>query len=331
MDKIALLVVNFGGPRNVEEVPLFLEDLLTDKDVIRTPLPGFLQDWFFKRIARKRSKKVAEDYEVIGGKSPIYEDTEWVSSALGKAVNLPSVAFHRYLRDTHKESIDKLEAIAADEVWVFPLFPQFSYATTGSIARWFKQNTHEELYKKMKWVESYSSDERYISSFTRNIHSFLEEKKLKEEETVLLFSAHGLPESFIQEGDPYQRECQESFHKISKNFPRAHSILSYQSKFGRAKWIEPSTIEMCNQVKTWIGDKRQIVFIPLSFTSDHIETLFEVEQEYMLPLQEAGYAAYRCPALGRREDWVEAMKGILLDSEKVENAHLIRTKNELSR
>jgi len=92
MSKVALLVVNFGGPRNLEEVPDFLEALLTDKDVIRTPLPSFLQDLFFKRIARKRSLKVSRDYEEIGGKSPIFEDTEWVSETLGKMIGLPSLA-----------------------------------------------------------------------------------------------------------------------------------------------------------------------------------------------------------------------------------------------
>ena len=329
MAKIALLVVNFGGPRNLEEVPAFLEDLLTDKDVIRTPIPSFFQDYFFKIVAKKRSVKVAKDYEMIGGKSPIFEDTQWVAAALGRALDLPSAAFHRYLRQTHKDSLDKLQAIDAEEIWVFPLFPQFSYATTGSIARWFKENTSVSFHQKMKWVRSYSAHESYIGAFTQNTREFIEEKSLQEEETVLLFSAHGLPESFIQEGDPYQKECEETFEKVSSEFPKALSLLSYQSKFGRAKWIEPSTIGMCSQVKTWIGIKKQIVFLPLSFTSDHIETLFEVEQEYMKPLRDLGYKVYRSPALGRRQGWVEAMKEILLGSKKVENTLLIREKESL--
>ncbi len=322
--KTALLVINFGGPRDLDEVPDFLEALLTDKDVIRTPLPGFLQDLFFKKIARKRSVRVAKDYGMIGGKSPIFEDTEWVGSSLGEAMQLPTICFHRYLRKTHKAFIEKISLLDAEEILVFPLFPQFSYATTGSIARWFCKNLSSSICKKLRWIPSYPTHEKYVEAFTQNTKEFLAEKKLKEEETVLLFSAHGLPESFIKEGDPYQKECEASFQKISSHFPKASSLLSYQSKFGRAQWITPSTIDMCNQVKNWIGEKKHIVFLPLSFTSDHIETLFEIEQEYLAPLKEAGYSAHRCPALGRREDWVQAMKSILSEDSKVRTCCLIR-------
>ncbi len=324
MPKIVLLVINFGGPRNLVEVPDFLEALLTDKDVIRTPFPAFFQDLFFKRIARKRSLKVSKDYEKIGGKSPIFEDTEAVASALGNVMDLPVIAFHRYLRATHESFLQKIEKLDADEILVFPLFPQFSYATTGSIARWFKKHLPVSLCKKMKWVASYPTHPSYVKAFVQNTKDFLEEKNLKEKEVVFLFSAHGLPESFIQEGDPYQNECGASFQRIADHFPKASSFLSYQSKFGRSKWITPSTIDMCHQVKEWIGDKKHIVFLPLSFTSDHIETLFEIEQEYLAPLKTAGYSAIRCPALGRRQDWIEAMKSIILSSDKVKTNSLVR-------
>ncbi len=324
MDKIALVVVNFGGPRNLEEVRNFLEDLLTDHDVIRTGLPFFIQDFLFKKIAKKRSEKIAKDYALIGGKSPIFEDTEWVAAALGELLNRPSVAFHRYIRKTHADFLEKLKGLDAEEIWVFPLFPQFSYATTGSIARWVSKHVPTSICKKMKWVESYPVHLSYVEAFVENIREFLLEKGLKEEETVLLFSAHGLPESFVQKGDPYQKECQASFQKIASYFPKAQSMLSYQSKFGRSKWIEPSTLEVCNKVSQWIGEKKQIVFLPLSFTSDHIETLFEVEQEYMKPLRDSGYAVYRCPALGRRKGWLDAMKVILNNSKKVRTCSLIR-------
>jgi ferrochelatase len=323
--QIALLVINFGGPRDLEEVPDFLEALLTDKDVIRTPFPDFLQDLFFKKIARKRSVRVAKDYGMIGGKSPIFEDTEWVAKALGNTLNVPAITFHRYLRKTHKTFVEKIHSLEAEEIWVFPMFPQFSYATTGSIARWLAEHLSSSVCKKLKWVASYPSHEKYVEAFTQNTKEFLAEKNLKEEETVLLFSAHGLPESFIKEGDPYQKECEASFQQISSYFPKASSLLSYQSKFGRAQWVTPSTIDMCHQVKNWIGEKKHIVFLPLSFTSDHIETLFEIEQEYLQYLQKAGYSAYRCPALGRRLDWVEAMKSMIVGIEKVETYKLIRS------
>lgn len=324
MSKKVLLVVNFGGPRDLEEVPDFLEALLTDEDVIRTPFPSFFQRWFFSKIARRRSKKVAKDYASIGGKSPIFEDTEWFAKALGDSLGMVSIAFHRYLRRTHVDFLKKIEGVDADEIWVFPLFPQFSYATTGSIARWLKDHVRSSVYRKMKWIFSYADDESYIRVFINRIREFLEENQLKEEETFLLFSAHGLPEKFIQEGDPYQKECEQSYHLIAQGFLKAKTCLSYQSKFGRAKWIQPSTLDMCLHVKEWISDKKQVVFIPLSFTSDHIETLFEIEEEYVAPLKEMGYTAYRCPALGRRVDWISAAHMILEQKNKVEGELLIR-------
>lgn len=326
MSKVALIVINFGGPRNLEEVPQFLEALLTDKDVIRTPFPAFLQDFFFKRVARKRSLKVARDYEKIGGKSPIFEDTEYLAEKIGKSMNLEAFCFHRYLNKTHPFFFQNLEKSDADEFWVFPLFPQFSYATTGSIARWFKDHLPVSLFNKMKWISSYESDEKFIESSVLNIKEFIEKKGFEEKDIAFVFSAHGLPESFILEGDPYQKQCQNSFEKISARFPQAFSLLSYQSKFGRAKWITPSTIDCCNRVNEWIGDKKHIVFVPLSFTSDHIETLFEIEEEYVAPLRDLGFSAHRCPALGRREDWLQSIESILIHSEKVNGASLIRSK-----
>lgn len=324
MSKIALVVINFGGPRNLEEVPSFLESLLTDQDVIRTPFPRFMQDAFFRRIARKRAEKTAEDYQKIGGKSPIFEDTEWIARAVAQKMDMPYATFHRYLEETHDRFREKVLEMEADEYWVFPLFPQFSYATTGSVARWFEENLPKSLCKRFKWVSSYPEHSSYVRAFVENTKEFLEKEGFKEEETALVFSAHGLPESFIRQGDPYQKECEGSFHAIRPFFPNSSSFLSYQSQFGKAKWIGPSTAEWCSRVKEWIGEKKQIVFLPLSFTSDHIETLFEVEEEYVGALKAAGFSAHRCPALGRRADWVESIVTILRERLPVENAELIR-------
>jgi ferrochelatase len=139
----------------------------------------------------------------------------------------------------------------------------------------------------------------------------------------LLFSAHGLPKSFIEKGDPYQSQCEVSFQKLSEKFSKALSLLSYQSQFGKSAWITPSTLSMCQEPQKWIQDKKQIVIVPLSFTSDHIETLFEIEYEYIQPLRALGYSAQRCPALGRSPSWVQAATSILSEK-KSTNRSLIR-------
>ena len=273
--KVATLIVNFGGPRSLEEIGPFLKELLTDRDAIRPRLPSFIHRLLFSEIARKRVKKVSKDYATIGGKSPIFEDTEAIAADVG------ALAFHRYLPETHAHFLERARQLDADEICVLPLFPQFSYATTGSIARWFSTHLPGALQKKLSWIPSYATHPAFVRAMRANIAEFLSEKGLKEEEAVLLFSAHGLPQAFIDTGDPYQTHCEDSFREISAGFPRALSRLSYQSKFGRGQWITPYTSDVCRDIQEWRAGKETVVFIPLSFTSDHVETLFEIEQLYL--------------------------------------------------
>jgi ferrochelatase len=320
------LLVNFGGPRNLEEIPSFLTSLLCDKDVVRTKFPQFFHNWFFGRIARKRALKVSRDYEEIGGKSPIFEDTEWIAEALSKKLGAPVLTFHRYLPATHAESLKKIESTAA-EITVLPLFPQYCSATTGSIARFFERHVKKETADKLRWIKSYAAHPAYIGAFERRIADFLVQQKLSEEKTVLFFSAHGVPQSFIDQGDIYQAECQNSYREILKGFPNALGLLSYQSKFGKGEWLRPYTDEQCEKALEWNQGRNEIIFVPLSFTSDHIETLFEVEKLYLPVIKAKGLMAYRCPALNREPYWIDALVEIFSNSETYPNQRLIPTRN----
>ncbi len=315
--KVATLIVNFGGPRSLDEIGSFLKELLTDRDVIRSRLPTFIHRWLFSQVARKRVKKVAKDYAAIGGKSPIFEDTETI------AAHLEAPAFHRYLPETHAAFVQQMDRLEADEIAVFPLFPQFSYATTGSIARWFSKHLKRDLVEKMSWVPSYAAERTFVAAMQANIAAFIAREGLREEEVILLFSAHGLPQAFVDTGDPYQRHCEESFAAIAAGFPAALSRLSYQSKFGRGQWITPYTSDVCREIHEWRKGRETVIFIPLSFTSDHIETLFEIEQLYLPVITRRGLRAYRCPALNLRKDWLEAIPAILQTVDRVPNDSLI--------
>ena len=136
---MSILLVNFGGPRSLDEISPFLTALLTDRDVIDSKLPNFLHHLLFSRIAKKRAIQVKEDYAKIGGRSPIFEDTEKLAELLATSTGQPIFTFHRYLPSTHAASVTSIEA-SKGPIKVFPLFPQFSYATTGSIARWFSHH-----------------------------------------------------------------------------------------------------------------------------------------------------------------------------------------------
>jgi protoporphyrin/coproporphyrin ferrochelatase len=305
--KTAIVLANFGGPRSLNEIGPFLTELLTDVDVIRTPFPRFFERWFFKKIALKRVDKIARDYELIGGKSPLFEDTERMALELHERTQLPVVAFHRYLPATHIHFFDALTALDVEKLVILPMYPQFSYSTTGSIARFFSKSLPESLLQKMEWVRSYATHPHYVQSMQNCIHNFLQTNQLKEEETFLFFSAHGLPQEFVDQGDPYQHECNVSYDAIKAAFPAAASLLAFQSKFGPGEWLRPYTSDLASDPLHWSEEKKNVVFVPLSFTSDHLETLYEIEHTYLPSIRAKGLGAFRCPALNQRTDWIEAL------------------------
>jgi ferrochelatase len=213
-----------------------------------------------------------------------------------------------------------------DRICVFPLFPQFSYATTGSIALWFKRHLSADIQGKLEWIKSYPGHPSYIAVMQKCLSEFLSGKGLKEEETVVLCSAHGLPKRYIATGDVYQEECLLSFQRLQRCFPSALFLLSYQSQFGKEEWIQPYTAEVCERICEWTEGRKNVVVVPLSFTSDHIETLYEIEELYLGSIRKNGLNGLRCPALNCRRDWIEVIADMFLSSPKEDNRALIRKK-----
>lgn len=321
---IAYLIVNFGGPRTLKEIEPFLKSLLTDQDVVRTGMPQLIHNALFSRIAKKRAIQVSSQYAEIGGGSPIFEDTEAVAKALSLSLNAKVLTFHRYLPATHAETFSKIESLKEEEIRVFPMFPQFTYSTTGSIAKLLYQQLSSSTVAKLRWVKSYPTHPAFVRLMQQRIQAFLGANQLKDEEVILLFSAHGLPRKFIESGDLYESECIGSYQKIMEGFPGALGRLSYQSKFGPDEWIRPYTIDVCEGIRGWHEGREHVIFVPISFTSDHVETLFEVEKEYLPVILDQGLKAYRLPAFNRGADWIQAIQTILQDSVSVNTPMLIR-------
>lgn len=313
MKKTAYILVNFGGPRNLTEVKPFLKALLTDEDVIHPKLPSFLHRIMFSQIATKRAKTITHDYIVIGGSSPIFADTEALAEQLRQQGLSPLLTFHRYLTKTHAPFLKTIQQLDVDEILLFPLFPQFTYATTGSSARWFARYLPLPLVHKLRWIKSYPAHPAFIAAHQHNIQSFLQKNHISERETFFLFSAHGVPQSFISKGDIYEEECQASYRSIMKNFPLALGKLCYQSQFGPEEWLKPSTLNICETINQWREGRTHIVFVPISFTSDHIETLFEIERQYMSIIKAKDLAAWRVPALTLHPLWIKAILEIIGD------------------
>lgn len=144
----SIILVNFGGPRNLEEVPSFLTELLTDGDVIRTSFPRFFEKWFFKRMAIKRAGIIAHDYKLIGGKSPIFQDTESIAEELRSRLNLPVITFHRYLKATHAETFQKIQESGSDEFVVFPLFLNLATQQQGALPGFLKTTSMKKRFQR---------------------------------------------------------------------------------------------------------------------------------------------------------------------------------------
>ena len=134
-----------------------------------------------------------------------------------------------------------------------------------------------------------------------------------------------LPTEFICAGDPYQKECEASYKQIMKAFPNTHSLLAYQSKFGPKEWLKPYTDKLCQSIRRYTD--KPVVFIPLSFTSDHIETLVEIEDLYVTEVQNQGLKAYRCPAFNETSAWTDSIINIVRTTPQTSNTQLIRNKN----
>lgn len=318
----AYLLANFGGPRHVRDCEAFLTALLTDPDVTGTWLPQPIHTRLFTFIAKQRAKKVLPLYQAIGGCSPIYQDTETLAKMLSSHLHAPVISFHRYLPDTHEDTLHKLMPWSNSQIVGIPLFPHFTYAVTGSIVRCI----HKYLPKaNISWIAHFGSHPEFLACIVNHIRSFLQSCNIPEDSCCLLFSSHGLPLKYIRQGDPYRQQCVDSFHAISQQLQPMETHLCYQSKFGFGEWLSPSTKTVCETLKT---DKKYVLIIPFGFTSEHIETLYEIEKEYLPILNQRGYFALRVPTIYASTHWVETLAAIVRNSTYVRHTQLIKSSSK---
>lgn len=287
-----VLLLQMGGPNSLEDVEGFLFNLFKDKYIIQ--LPWFMQPFqkiFARIISQSRSKKVVKLYEEIGGKSPIKFETESQAKALEKKLNKESANYKvyyamRYSYPFLSDAIQEMDESELEELTVIPLYPQYSVATSGSSIFECKESFAENGFAKkvpIKYVESWHDNEYFI----RLIHDRIKDKIREfEEEGVkdpkkihILFSAHGLPEKYVLDGDPYQEQVIDSVKKIMGRLPEYFHSISYQSRVGPIKWLQPSTEDELKRLAK-LEKVKNLIVVPISFVGDHIETLHEIGIEY---------------------------------------------------
>ncbi len=293
MKKYSVVLFNLGGPDSLDAVEPFLKNLFSDPDIFNLP---FGQKLFAKIISKRRAPKVAAEYELIGGKSPLNEWTEKQRSLLetelrNSGFDADVYTAMRYWNPLTDETVSKIENAGYEKIILLPLYPHYSITTTGSsFNEW---NRHYKGDKgKLVYIKDYYTDPGYINSLNERIDGGLQKFPPELRDKVqLVFSAHGTPVSLVKKGDPYSIQIKATVNAVMKARNNSHShSLCFQSKVGPVKWLEPSTSDM---IKTLAGQNiKNLLIIPISFVSDHIETLFELNIEYRHVADKSGIDNY---------------------------------------
>ncbi len=293
MSKIAVVLFNLGGPDKIESVEPFLYNLFCDPDIFKIP---FGQKIFAKLISSRRAPKVAEEYKLIGGKSPLNEWTEIQRAELEKKLQVidPSIEVHtamRYWKPLTGEVAKKIETGNYAKIILLPLYPHYSITTTGSSFNEWKREFKGDN-SKLVYIDSYHTNAGYIRALNQRIDeslsSFTDDIR---KDVQLVFSAHGTPVSLVKKGDPYSRQINETVDAVMKDREYSHNHhLCFQSKVGPMKWLEPATDTMIEELAS--KGYKHLLIIPISFVSDHIETLFELDIEYRHIADKSGIENY---------------------------------------
>ena len=267
--KIAVILFNLGGPDSLDAVQPFLRNLFSDPAIIT--LPSWLRLPLARFIASRRTPKAMEIYAKIGGSSPILGQTEAqaraLEDALGSEHEWRGYVCMRYWHPMTEAVVRSVKRFAPDRIVLLPLYPQFSTTTTGSsFTAWkaaadFKAPTTE--------VESYPTEPGFIRASVELIKEGLGKTSGA---TRVLFSAHGLPEKIIKAGDPYQTQVEQTAAAIGEHLGTVDWSVCYQSRVGPLRWIGPSTE---SEIRRAAADKVGVVLYPISFVSEHSETLVE--------------------------------------------------------
>ncbi|HYL83212.1 MAG TPA: ferrochelatase [Candidatus Angelobacter sp.] len=326
--RVGIVLFQLGGPDSLEAVEPFLLNLFLDPDIIPLGPFGLLRRPIAKLISSRRSTPVAGKYAEIGRRSPIGTLTERqrvrLVEALSPHIEPVAVTAMRYWHPFTAEAVETLrKAGPLDEIVLLPLYPHYSYATTlSSLKEWRRVYGNPPGGPPERTIDHFYDHPLYIRALVQRIGSML--RQFPDSSRIhLVFSAHGLPMSLVEKGDPYPKQIEETVRlacelgaKQYPGWPRAH-LLCYQSRVGPAKWLEPSltgTIERLGREGV-----KEILVVPISFVTEHIETLHEINIEAREEAKEYGIERFRMmPAVGDSPLFISALKEVVLRAVGIE-------------
>jgi len=299
MTRVAVVLMNLGGPDSIEAVGPFLANLFSDPAIIG--LPGLLRLPLARFIAWRRGPVARDIYARLGGRSPLLANTEAQARALEAALG-PGHRCFVAMRYWHPMSIETARAVAEwspDEIVCLPLYPQFSTTTTASsLAIWRCAAVRQGLSCPTRIVRCYPREQGFVEAIAGLVRPALEEASGNGTPFRLLLTAHGLPKKIIDRGDPYPDQVEETAAAVVAALarPELDWRVCYQSRVGPLEWIGPATDE---EIRRAGEDGVALVVAPISFVSEHSETLVELDLDHRDLAEAAGVPTYkRVPTVG---------------------------------
>ncbi|PLX78292.1 MAG: ferrochelatase [Desulfuromonas sp.] len=313
-DKKALVLLNMGGPDSLDAIEPFLYNLFADRDLIQLPAGALLQKPFAKMISHFRAKKVEVNYRVIGGKSPLLEWTQKQAAAIAEQLGenyRPYVAM-RYWMPRADEVVKKIALDGIRDCVVLSMYPHYTGATTGSSIKDFKRAVARHAPElNCSYIEEWYDWPGYLDALAGRIEAAIDNvHDMLHNELQIVFSAHALPQKFIDRGDPYLDHVKATVDGVMQRVGDYPYHLGFQSRSGPVKWMEPETTEVMDDLAK--EGCRTLLMVPISFVSDHIETLHEIDIEYRDHAINAGiHNFYRAPSLNVDPIFITAMADLV--------------------
>lgn len=305
--KIGVVLLNLGGPEKPADVEPFLYNLFSDRKIIRLG-PAYLQKPIARLIAWRRAPKSRAAYRQIGGGSPLGRITSAQGRALEEALQktgvFQAVVAMRYWQPSARQALAQLAANGVDRIVALPLYPHYSKATTGSSL----DDLHDAAASfssafAITAIREWPEQPRYIEALAAVIRDGLQ--RFPAGDVQVVYSAHSLPKKFIEEGDPYLDHIRRTISAV-EGITGAAGRLCFQSRSGPVEWLAPSTPEMLEQLAA--EGCRHILMVPVSFVSDHVETLYEIDILYREMAEKLGMNLRRSESLNTGPRFIAALR-----------------------
>lgn len=328
--KIGVVLFQLGGPDTPQAVEPFLYNLFCDPEIIPLGVFGsLLRKPLAKYISTRRAKIVAQHYAEIGGQSPIRLLTERqaqkLAAALAPQVDACVTIAMRYWNPLTQAAVSEINRFGPEELVLLPLYPQYSYATTrSSLKEWSRLYKLPHPPLPLHVIESFYNHPQYIEALVERIRTTLTHFD-EPERAHIVFSAHGLPLSLVEQGDPYQRQVEATVRLVlERGAWRNTHTLCYQSKVGRQKWLEPSLTTTIENLAR--ASEKRLLIVPIAFVTEHIETLHEINIEAREEAEHLGVEQFEMmPAVGDSPLFISALADLVLRAVGLEVSFTSRT------